>query len=153
MPENFSFLMDGLAGSARPGRYEPLVSDLHKVAAQGITAIVSLTETPLEKSAVQETGFQHRHIPVIDFQPPSVSQMDEFVSFVDKVRAEGGKVLVHCAAGVGRTGTMLAAYLVHQGKSALDAIDEVRTRRPGSVETQGQINAVLEFEKIRYGSR
>ena len=56
-------------------------------------------------------------------------------------------VAVHCAAGLGRTGTVLAAWFVTQGLSAQNAIARVRRLRPGSVETEEQERAVEEFAK------
>ena len=53
---------------------------------------------------------------------------------------------VHCGAGMGRTGTFLAAYLVSQGMTAHDAIAEVRRLRPGSIETPAQERAVAQYE-------
>ena len=54
---------------------------------------------------------------------------------------------VHCAMGRGRTGTMLACYLVaKEGYSGDQAIEETRKRRRGSIETQRQAQAVRDFE-------
>ena len=47
--------------------------------------------------------------------------------------------------GVGRTGTVLACYLVHRGATAVDAINRVRELRPGSVQTPEQEAAVLQY--------
>ena len=54
-------------------------------------------------------------------------------------------MVVHCGAGMGRTGTMLACYLVGQGYAAQDALAEVRQRRPGSVETLEQEAVIHEY--------
>ena len=57
-------------------------------------------------------------------------------------------VAVHCRAGYGRTGTMLACYLVAvEEYSAADAITETRRRRSWSIETEQQEQAVFDFEK------
>lgn len=145
---NFSFVIENeLAGSALPGTWAPLPEDLREARAEGITAVISLTENPLNRAVVEEAGMQYLHLPIEDFQPPSLGQIERFVAFVDEVRSGGGAVLVHCRAGIGRTGTMLTAYLVKEGMSAPDALEEVRRLRPGSVETRGQVAAIRDYQE------
>lgn len=154
MLRNFSFIIDGvLAGSGYPGPSPAeLMKDLERARAQGITAIVTLTETPLPLAVVQESGMKYLHLPIHDFSAPTIDQIRRFVEFVDKNKSdaeEGGATLAHCHAGIGRTGTMLAAYLIHQGADAESAIATVRRRRPGSIETMTQEDLLAEWEKIR----
>ncbi|XP_043192113.1 protein tyrosine phosphatase domain-containing protein 1-like [Amphibalanus amphitrite] len=60
-----------------------------------------------------------------------------------------GKVAIHCHAGLGRTGVIIACYLVYWLRvKANDAIRYVRLKRPNAVQTRGQILAVQEFEQF-----
>lgn len=148
MPDNFSYIIPGvLAGSAEPGRYSDLRSDLSGLSRQGIGAIVSLTESGLDPSVLRDFSLLYLHLPIQDFTPPSRGQMTQFVDFVNACREEGIAVVVHCGAGIGRTGTMLAGYLVSQGMSARDAIMHVREARYGSIETHEQERCILDFQK------
>lgn len=117
----------------------------------GIDAIVSLTEYPLQKAFIEEFGFEYKHVPVEDLTAPSLEQIDEFVRFATKVCGAGKKLVVHCGAGIGRTGTMLACYLVYKGYSARRAIEEVRRKRPGSIETHEQEEIIALYEKKKKG--
>ena len=70
------------------------------------------------------------------------------MSIVDRETNVGGRVAIHCAMGCGRTGTMLACYLVNkQGLSADEAIAETRKRRKGSIENRKQEQAVRDYEQ------
>ena len=90
---------------------------------------------------------QSLHLPIRDFDAPTWRQIDRFLAFVDRQISHGVSVAVHCQAGLGRTGTLLACYLVWQGMTAEEAMEEVARKRPGSIETEGQRKAVRDFEK------
>jgi len=140
---NFSWLIEGeIAGMAKPASS---VYDFEFLKGEGFEAIVSLTESPLSEVLIEKFGFSVKHIPVRDFEAPTLEQIEDFVVFAENARSEGKKLVVHCDAGIGRTGTMLACYLVSKGYSATDAIEEVRIRRPGSLETIEQEEVVLKF--------
>ena len=110
-------------------------------------AIVSLTELPLHKTFIEEFGFEYKHIPVVDLTSPTQGQIDEFVAFINSLTSSKKKTVVHCDAGIGRTGTMLACYLVSKGYSAQKAVTEVRRKRPGSVETLEQEDTIIKYEE------
>ncbi len=138
MAANFSFVIEGeLAGMAFPGRFADLHEDLTFLRRQGVGAIVSLTEYPLDQRSVEHAGFQYLHLPIPDYHPPTLGQVWTFLRFLERQRGNGA-VVVHCAAGQGRTGTMLACALVHRGQSAEEAIRAVRRLRPPSIDTDAQ---------------
>ena len=149
MPNNFSFVIDGvLAGMERPGTFAILRDDLEYLKMNKISAIVSLTEFSLERVFIEEFGFRYLHLPVADFTPPSIAQIDEFINFQRMAEAEGLAAVVHCGAGFGRTGTMLACALVSRGISSEAAIDRVRTMRPYSIETVEQEDCVRHYADV-----
>ncbi|ODS33809.1 MAG: putative phosphatase [Candidatus Scalindua rubra] len=144
MIRNFSWLIEGeIAGMGRPASS---VHDFEFLKDNGFEAIVSLTEFPLNESLIEEFGFEVKHIPIRDFEAPTMEQIEDFVEFAKKVGDNGKKLVVHCDAGIGRTGTILACYLVSKGYNAAKAIEEVRKKRPGSIETIEQEEIVIKYE-------
>ena len=146
---NFTYVIPHrLAGMARPGQIDSLASDLQFLVDEGIGAVVSLTLAPLDADSVAVAGLRYLHVPVEDFSAPDIEQAAAFVSFVDTMlNVEDRVVAAHCGAGCGRTGTMLACYLVKTGWRALAAVAEVRDLRPGSIETPGQEALVFQYEE------
>jgi len=86
----------------------------------------------------------HEQVP--DYCPPSQAQLDRLLLYIDNKKInEGKRVAVSYRAGVGRTGTVLACYLVSKGLDWDSALAEVRRNRPGSVKTLQQENAVKRY--------
>jgi len=143
MISNFGWLIERrLAGMGHP---VDKIADSEFLKDQGITAIVTLTERPLPQAVIEEFGFEYIHVPIPDFHAPSQEQIDQFIAFAERSLQQGGRLAVHCAAGYGRTGTMLACFLVRMGYDALEAMDEVRRKRPGSIETKEQEEAIMVY--------
>lgn len=156
MLRNFSWIIpDRLAGMALPtsayqgaGTIDPtgLDEDLQELKQLGIKSVVSLTHGPLHADALRQYGFHALHLPIPDMTPPSYEQILRFVNYIDG-RIEYGGIVVHCMAGIGRTGTMLAGYLVWQGAAPEQAIEEIRRCRSGSIETSEQEAVILHFSQ------
>jgi atypical dual specificity phosphatase len=124
----------------------PYGGDLPALQTSGVDHIVSLTISALPQDLLAEYGITGIHLPLADMAAPTLAEVERFVKTMTSVLAAGGKVAVHCGAGLGRTGTMLACYLVSQGRTADEAIDAVRRCRPGSVESFGQEQAIHNYE-------
>lgn len=146
MLSNFSYLIEGvLAGCAHPFSFGQTHESLGELHSNGIRAIVSLDEEGLPLHVLAEYGFQYLHLPMPDFGVPTLEQACNFVRFVRRQRALGNPVVVHCRAGFGRTGTMLAVFLVSEGTTPEEAICRVRYLRPGSIETHDQEAFIHQF--------
>jgi atypical dual specificity phosphatase len=77
-----------------------------------------------------------------------VQEIDSTVKFMENEIKEKRPVLVHCAAGKGRTGTILGAYLLRNQKiGAKEAITKIRNIRPGSIQTDSQEKSLYEYEE------
>jgi atypical dual specificity phosphatase len=143
-PDEFSWIdRPLLAGMARPAAPE----ELAWLREQGIQLLISLSETPLRRDWINEAGLFSMHVPVEDMHPPTQKQIDLCLSAIEKARTQHLGVGVHCGAGLGRTGAIIACYLVTQDMTAREAITQVRRLRPGSVETPEQEEAILEFAR------
>lgn len=139
-PMNFSYIDEWVAGSAGPlSRRE--VDWLREK--KGIKAILSVREGPLVKAWVE--GVSYLNVPVKNHYPPTLEQLRSCVEFILLQISLERKTDVHCAAGRGRTGTVLAAYLCRRhGLSAEEAMRQVRAMRPGSIE-RSQESVIEEY--------
>lgn len=143
-PRSFTWIKRPLlAALARPTSAEELAW-LRK---HGIQLLLSLTEDPPRRDWVNDAGLMTFHEPIVDMTAPSQGQIDRCLSVIERAHEQSMGVAVHCAAGLGRTGTIIAAYLVSQGATAAEAMDRIRHLRPGSIETQDQAEAVEEFAR------
>ena len=126
---------------ANPQRYtlNAFEDDLPLLAGLGIGAVVSLLNAGSAHAIYTSAAIDFLCLPIVDGTEPSVQQAHRFVRFADERLATGKAVAVHCAAGLGRTGTMLAAYLIAHGSAAQEAIRSVRHVQPAAIETRRQI--------------
>jgi atypical dual specificity phosphatase len=141
-PHGFSWIERPLlAALGRPNSEE----DLRWLKERGLQVLVSLTEEPPNHREVDNVGLLLYHVPVPDMTAPTQDELDRCVSAIAKALKLGMGVAVHCGAGTGRTGVVLACYFVSQGTGAGEAIRRIRKLRPGSIETSEQEDAVREF--------
>ena len=142
-PDNFSWLIEGkLAGSAIPTSTD----EVEWAIEQGVKSIVTVKEEPLDESWIKDV--KYLHIPSNDMGVPEFVDLVSAVDFIHNRITNDEPVMVHCLAGMGRTGTLLACYLVkHQKMSADEAIQKVRAERPGSIQSFPQEEIIFQFAK------
>lgn len=145
-PRNFLWLRKGeLAGTPRPGLLIELDYDLAALKRVGITVLVSLTTVPIAPESLAEFGIRGVAFPVKDMGVPDIEAAIELCGQVAKLVEQGEAVAMHCKAGMGRTGTMLAAQLIWEGNTALDALETVRRIEPRWVQSEAQVSFLEEF--------
>jgi atypical dual specificity phosphatase len=143
-PNAFSWVEKPLlAAMARPESAE----ELAWLRQQGIDLLLSLTEDPPRRDWVDDAGLLLFHVPMIDMEPPTQEDLDRCVSAIERAHDRKLGVAIHCGAGLGRTGVVLAAYFIHKGLTAKNAIARVRRLRAGSIETDEQEKAVEEYAR------
>lgn len=135
------FVDENLAFSPMPSRgEEPLV-------AANFDLVIAVVEShEIEYNTALLRG-KLLHIPVPDYRWPSLTQLAAATEEALRVAEQGGRVLVHCLGGRGRSATLAAAYLVaRHGYTAPEAVRELRRLRPGAVEHPGQEGVVRALE-------
>jgi len=116
---------------------------------RGITAMVNM-RTEFDDQAAGIAPPRYMHLKIIDNTPPTLEHLQAGSDFIAQEIKQGGKVYIHCAAGVGRAPTMAAAYLVSTGRSPAEAWTQIRKVRPFIRPTPAQIAQVDAFaEKVR----
>ena len=145
---NFSWVLDEeLGGSQGPAG----MRDLFYLYQQGVRAMIRMEERtiPADGNGMLDIVDMFELVP--DFTPPTQEQIGRMIEFIDVQKESGRPVAVSCYAGIGRTGTVLACYLVSRGAWPGDAVEEVRRLRPGSIQTPEQEAAVYEYAQRRPG--
>jgi atypical dual specificity phosphatase len=142
-PDNFSWIIEKkLAGSAIPTSKE----EVDWVKQEGVKSIVTIREEPLEDEWVKDINYLHVHSN--DMGVPEFDDLIKSVDFIHQRITNDEPVMVHCLAGLGRTGTILACYLIkYEEMSADDAIQKVRNERYGSIQSFSQEEIIFQFEK------
>ena len=142
-PDNFSWLIEcKLAGSAIPTSFE----EIKWLVDGGVKSIVTVREESLDDDWIKNINYLHIHSN--DMGVPEFEDLIKAVDFIHQRITNNEPVMVHCLAGLGRTGTILACYLIkYQKLSADDSIQKVRESRPGSIQSFPQEEIIFQFEK------
>jgi len=143
-PDNFSWIIENkLAGSAIPTS----IDEVQWAIEQGVKSIVTIREDPLDDDWVKDVNYLH--VSSNDMGVPEFVDLTYAVDFIHRRITNNEPVMVHCLAGMGRTGTILACYLIkYQKMSANEATEKVREKRPGSIQSYPQEEIIFRFEKF-----
>lgn len=130
----------GVLGCAYPRTNRALAA----LSGSGVRLLVNLHERPHDPARLKRHDLRETHLPVKDFAAPSPEQMERGIGAILRTLEAGEAAAVHCGGGLGRTGTLLACYLLASGEGlgTEEAVRRIRALRPGSVETPAQLAAV-----------
>lgn len=146
-PHGFAWLEPGrLAGTPLPGVVNAMEHDLALLRQCGVTTLITLTEHDLPQEPLRRHGLSNLHLPVRDREPPTVAQIQMLLMRMQALLRRGEVLAVHCLAGLGRTGTVLAAWLVHEGLTAAEALRRVRLVDPQYVQSTEQEEILQRYE-------
>ncbi|XP_028816059.1 dual specificity protein phosphatase 1 [Denticeps clupeoides] len=111
----------------------------------GITALINVSANCPNHF---EDHFQYKSIPVEDNHKADISSwFNEAIEFIDSVRNNGGRVFVHCQAGISRSATICLAYLMRTNRVKLDeAFEFVKQRRSIISPNFSFMGQLLQFE-------
>lgn len=121
--------------------------DLHSLKQQGIQAIINLCAECYDLYEIEQSaGIDVYYLPVADEDAPDLDDMAQALDWLEVRLAEGKKILVHCRFGIGRTGTLVTAYLLKNGLSLKEARKKMR-HTPAAPTSRIQWDFLYEFSK------
>lgn len=136
-----------LGGCPRPGIVRATLADLQALRALGVTRVVTLEErVPFAAGELAVAELVGTHFPIVDMQAPTLEAAQAHCQEVHALLEAGEVIALHCLAGLGRTGTMLAAQLIFEGVEAVEAVDRVRAARPRAIQSAAQERFLDRFE-------
>lgn len=142
----FMWLKRGmLAGTPAPGVHGDIEQDLKALQLKGVTTLLVLTATAPDKAKREALGMKFVSEPIAEYEAPSIAQGIRICKLIESLLEQGEVVAVQGRAGLGRTGTVLAAHLLWKGMGFANALEYVRRVEPRWVETQSQLEFLREF--------
>lgn len=89
---------------------------LDHLRSEGVDAIMNLCGEFCDLHEIEaESGFEVYYLPLADEEAPEMAELEKALAWLDEAIYLGKRVLIHCRHGIGRTGTILNAYLLRRG--------------------------------------
>ena len=147
-PRGFHWIVPGkLAGCPAPGNSAPIDYDLNLLVRAGITHLVTLTEKDIDQGALSRHILTNTHLPIFDREAPSIGQTHMLLVRMQKLIEAGEVLAIHCKAGLGRTGTILASWLIREGGlTAAVSMARLRKIEPGYIQSSKQEDFLHRYE-------
>ena len=130
-----------------PGVVFAIDHDLALLRGMGITVLVNLTEREIPAELLAAHGLRSYHLGIADRGAPPLLWAKLLLAKIEVMQRAGEVVAVHCLAGLGRTGLVLAAWLVREGLTAEEALRRLRTIEPGFVQSKEQEDLLHALEE------
>jgi len=167
IPESYWVEPGRLLAGEYPGEYdeESTRKRIDALLAAGFDMFIDLTQpgetasyvgTLLEEAGVYGVKATPRSFPIGDFGLPTPELMNSILDTIEQGLQAGHKIYLHCLGGIGRTGTTVGCYLVRQGKSGPEALEQLAAwwrnvpksrHHPRSPETGAQMDFIRSWHE------
>jgi protein tyrosine phosphatase (PTP) superfamily phosphohydrolase (DUF442 family) len=127
-----------------------MFDDIERLQQQGISAVINLcAEREDDQDRLGQARMEHLWIPVIDMCAPTFEKIIQGVGWIEHQLLADRVIYIHCAAGVGRSATLLASWYIYaHGVTVPQALHRLKTRRPQVSLTRRQIQRLHDYANL-----
>lgn len=103
-----------------------------------------------EEAKIYEVQATYLRFPIGDFGLPTAQQMNSILDAIDESLQAGRKIYLHCWGGIGRTGTTVGCYLVRQGKTGEEALEQLSIWWRGVPKSRYHLHSPETLEQMEF---